>query len=183
MRALLVAEHRQRITHGRGPGSAASGPLGASLTALIEGQKSDADQDKADRRRNRDEVTLLNIQGMSPPPCRAEFAPPIQWGLNPKVGSTSLVSCGCSMDSRRAGLGEPHTSPTLMPHPPALGDGVVTTVFEAAFNGSRSVARLLERPRAAGGNLCRGPPAFLLGRTVPRLLGVGSAEYESAGRG
>ena len=33
------------------------------------------------------------------------------------------------MDSRRAGLGEPHTSPTLMPHQPALGDGVVTTVF------------------------------------------------------
>ena len=67
MRALVVAEYRQRITHARGPGGAASGPLGASLTALIERQKSDADQDKANRRRNRDEVALLNIHGVVPP--------------------------------------------------------------------------------------------------------------------
>ena len=78
MRALVVAEYRQRITHARGPGGAASGPLGASLTALIEGQKSDADQDKTNRRRNRDEVALLNIHGVVPPPQRANFAALIQ---------------------------------------------------------------------------------------------------------
>jgi hypothetical protein len=40
--------------------------LGASPTALIEGQKSDADQNKANRRRNRDEVALLNVHGYVP---------------------------------------------------------------------------------------------------------------------
>ena len=69
-----------------------------------------------------------------------------------------------------------------MPHPPALGDGVVTTVFEAAFNGSRSVARLLERPRAAGGNLLSGPPG-LLGRGCLPLGGSGATKSDPAGRG
>src|ERR1700756_4052566 len=40
--------------------------LGASSTALIEGQKSDADQNKADSRRDRDEVALLNVHGDVP---------------------------------------------------------------------------------------------------------------------
>jgi hypothetical protein len=56
-----------------GRDAAAISPLRARPTALIEGEISGADQNKADHRRNRDEVTLLNVHGDVPPPCRADF--------------------------------------------------------------------------------------------------------------
>ena len=93
-------------------------------------------------------------------------------------------SRGLAVDSRRTGLGEPHISPTLMPHQPALGDGVVTTVFGSRIQRLAVRGALVRTAPSIGGQ--PGVGAANLGGCLPegQLGGAnsGSIAFDSAGQ-